>query len=138
MSVEGITQATNNLLNQDDTTADSSKNLGKDEFLELLVTQLKNQDPLDPMDNKEFISQTAQFTSLEQMKNMNTNLESALKMQDLTQTSSLIGKEVELVDSESGEEISGQVEKIVMDEDDPLLVVNGNEYELGSVSEVLG
>ncbi|ABW19030.1 flagellar hook assembly protein FlgD [Alkaliphilus oremlandii] len=48
--------------------------LGKDAFLNLLVTQLKNQDPLNPMDDRDFIAQMAQFSSLEQMQNLNTTL----------------------------------------------------------------
>jgi flagellar basal-body rod modification protein FlgD len=49
--------------------------LGKDEFLELLTTQLTNQDPMDPVDNTEMIAQLAQFSALEQMQNLNTSFE---------------------------------------------------------------
>lgn len=77
------------------------KSLGKDEFLRMLIAQLENQDPLDPMEDKEFISQMAQFSSLEQMQNMNANLEENLNWNYLlsqtinnTMSTSLIGKDV--------------------------------------------
>ncbi len=53
----------------------ANDDLGKDAFLNLLITQLKNQDPLNPMEDREFIAQMAQFSSLEQMQEMNKNLE---------------------------------------------------------------
>jgi len=55
-------------------TTSGTSELGKDEFLQLLVTQLKYQDPLEPMDNTEYISQLAQFSTLEYMGNMNTTM----------------------------------------------------------------
>lgn len=58
--------------------------LGKDQFLNLLMTQLKYQDPLNPMDDKQFISQMAQFSSLEQMQNMNTGMEDLIASVQLT------------------------------------------------------
>lgn len=72
--------------------------LGKDDFLKLLITQLQNQDPMQPMQDKEFISQMATFTSLEQMTNMNKLLENVLSNQldnSLMSYSEMIGKEVE-------------------------------------------
>lgn len=77
------------------------KELGKDDFLELLVTKLKNQDPLDPMDDEAFIAELAQFSSLEQLQNLNDALSNSLdydylQMQTINNTmaTSLIGKEV--------------------------------------------
>jgi len=72
--------------------------MGKDEFLTLLVAQLKNQDPLSPMDNTDFTSQMAQFSSLEQLFNVNDNLlglQTISSSANNTQALALIGKEVE-------------------------------------------
>ena len=55
--------------------------LGKEDFLNLLVTQLRYQDPLEPMKNSEFIAQTAQFSALEQMQELNKSMESQMSLQ---------------------------------------------------------
>jgi flagellar basal-body rod modification protein FlgD len=68
------------------------KDLGKDEFLQILVTQLRNQDPMQPMQDKEFIAQMAQFSSLEQMMNMSKEMTSL--RQSAGMVAALIGKEV--------------------------------------------
>lgn len=77
--------------------------LGKDDFMKMLLSQLKNQDPLSPMEGTEFASQLAQFTSLEQLTNMNTSLDNSIQANYLlaqsvnnTMMASLIGKEVKL------------------------------------------
>ncbi|OXS59677.1 flagellar hook assembly protein FlgD [Cohnella sp. CIP 111063] len=69
------------------------KQLGKDEFLQILVTQLRYQDPMQPMQDKEFIAQMAQFSSLEQMMNMTKEI-TALK-QSAGMATGLIGKQIE-------------------------------------------
>jgi len=86
--------------------------LGKDAFLQLLVTQLKYQDPLSPMDNGEFIAQMAQFSSLEQMQNMNKNMESFLRTETLNQGANLIGHTIDVINPETGEIINGNVERV--------------------------
>ena len=71
--------------------------LGKDDFLNLLITQLQNQDPLNPTDSTEFTAQLAQFSSLEQLNNVNTNLEQLQDFQasaNNSQAVSLLGKEI--------------------------------------------
>lgn len=74
----------------------SMKSVGKDEFMKLLLAQLKNQDPLKPMDGTDFAAQLAQFSSLEQLKNLNTTLETQSVNQmtlGYSQSVNMIGKE---------------------------------------------
>lgn len=88
-------------LNQATAREAKGDELDKDDFLKLLVTQLQYQDPLNPMDDKEFIAQTAQFTALEQMKNLNSSTV-------FSQATGFIGKDVEAVD-ENGVAFGGTV-----------------------------
>ncbi|WP_208592497.1 flagellar hook assembly protein FlgD [Gracilibacillus suaedae] len=85
-----------------------NNSLGKDEFLKILMTQLQNQDPLNPMEDKEFISQMTTFSSLEQMMNMSNSIDTLVQNQTVSpviQYSHLIGKEVSYyrIDEETGE-----------------------------------
>ena len=78
----------------------ADQDLGKESFLNLLVTQLKYQDPLDPMENTEFVAQLSQFSSLEQLYNINTNLQNNAGIsQSLSNSMSagLIGRNVKAV-----------------------------------------
>ena len=75
-----------------------SRAMGKDEFLRLLTSQLQNQDPLKPMDNEQFVSQLAQFSSLEQMQNMNASLSSNILINQSVNNqlaANMIGRQIE-------------------------------------------
>lgn len=87
--------------------------LGKDQFLQILVTQLRNQDPMQPMQDRDFIAQMAQFSALEQTMNMATQLE-ALR-QSAGFSAGLIGKTVGWVETtgDGVEHVSGTVDAIV-------------------------
>lgn len=91
------------------------------DFVRILVSQLNNQDPLKPMDNQEFVTQLAQFTSLEQSRQLNQNLEALLSVQSTTQSVGLIGRTVD-VQAESGL-ASGQVIQLDFSSGEPRLTV---------------
>lgn len=108
--------------------------LGKDAFMQLLVTQLRYQDPLDPMDNQAFMAQMAQFSALEQMMNMSQAM-------DRSNTHALIGKVVEAAYKDPAsnqlQEIVGKVDGVVTRNSQHYLLVNGKEIELKDVLSVI-
>ncbi|MCW8932942.1 MAG: flagellar hook capping protein [Gammaproteobacteria bacterium] len=103
---------------------DSTSNqvqLGQEEFLEILMTQLTFQDPLKPMDNQEFIAQMAQFTNLEQTRQLSENSETLLTVQSSNQAIELIGKEVTVsADTETGTAV-GTVTTVSFNQGVPVL-----------------
>ena len=113
--VNDITSLLNSTTTYNAGEASGSNELGKDEFLKLMIEQLKNQDPLDPMDGTEYVSQLAQFTSLEQLTNLNDTMTDSINTNYLltqsinnTMTATLIGNDAKV----GGEDItySGQDE----------------------------
>ncbi len=94
------------------TQLESSSSLGKEDFLNLLMAELQNQDPLSPMDNKDMILQLAQFSAIEGTQNLNENMENYIDTANLATASSLIGKQVVYQDIDTGLEMIGQVDKI--------------------------
>lgn len=110
--------------------------LGKDDFLKLLITQLRHQDPTNPVDDKEFIAQMAQFSSLEQMQNLNTNLSDLMlaqqKLTALGQAMQMIGKEVELLTGD-GESLFGTVSGVQFRNGWPEIIVGGKLYDFTEV-----
>ena len=111
--------------------------------MELLVQQLKNQDPMSPMDNDKFIAQLTQLSELEGIQNLNENMVGLAMLQQgnalmsqLTQSSALIGKDVTYFSPETGEEQTGSVDSVKIEEGVAVLNIDGFDVPLGSVMEI--
>lgn len=95
--------------------------VSQDDFLKIFLTQLSFQDPLEPVDNREFLAQLAQFSAVEQMRQTNENVEGLLAVQAATQAIGLIGRTVEVA-SAAGNSV-GQVTTLDFRSGRPLLTV---------------
>jgi flagellar basal-body rod modification protein FlgD len=143
MAINGINANDPISLGVSSSTGDGA--LGRDAFMSLLVQQMRNQDPLAPMDNQQFIAQLAQFSSLEQMQKVNDNLlglavlqQSNALMSQLTQSSALIGRSVRYVDPTTEETLTGTVTTVKLQDGLAVLNIDGEDIPLGNVTEVLG
>ena len=96
-------------------------------FLELLVAQLTNQDPMDPMSSENFTAQMAQFATLEGITSMNTNVKNLYIEQSMTEAAGLIGKTVTGIDT-SGVAVTGTVTSVMIADNIPYLEVNEGQY----------
>lgn len=115
----------------------SSDTLGKDQFLSILVTQLRNQDPMQPLQDKDFIAQMAQFTSVEQLMNMASEL--SLMRQNIGAASSLIGKTIEWSETDDAGEVttvSGVVDSIISKDGILYARVGASEIALDYVTSI--
>lgn len=108
--------------------------LDKDDFLKLLVTQLSHQDPTQPMEDREFIAQMAQFTALEQITNLNKEFSSVARLIATSQAIGLLGKTVEIADGDTL--VRGSVREVLGGES-PQLLVNNRYYDYGAVKRVM-
>lgn len=126
----------NNLLSTNSTSKTDSKSsstttkkkngdLGKDDFLKLLVTQLRYQDPSNPMDNSQFIAQMAQFSSLEQMQNLNATMTNY-------QATGLIGKTIAWT-NDKGEVFTGDVSGVYISNGVTQVVVGTQQIDLNKI-----
>lgn len=115
----------------------STDTLGKDQFLSILVTQLRNQDPMQPLQDREFIAQMAQFTSVEQLMNMSSEL--SLLRQNIGSASSIIGKSVEWNEYDDAGEVvtlNGVVDSILSKDGVLYASVDGKEVALDYILSI--
>jgi flagellar basal-body rod modification protein FlgD len=110
------------------------------DYMKLLVTQLKNQNPLEPLDNKDMTAQLAQFSQLQQTENLNTSFSKVLESVQRSYASSLIGKEVSFQTQAADGTIqtsTGTVEEVTLGEDGAIrLSVEGQQINIADVTSI--
>src|ERR1035441_239193 len=126
MAINGIgSSSSNNSVSNALSAATNNQFVSQNTFLTLLLTQLKNQDPMNPQDSSQFVSQLAQFSSLEQMTQVSSKMESVLE----NSVVNMIGHTVTVSDSTTSTGFTqGKVSGIVYYADGPAIVVNGKNY----------
>jgi len=134
----------------------SNSNVDKEAFLRLFTTQLKNQSPMDPLKGHDFLAQLAQFSSLEQLTNLNTSFSGVIesqkelkenfstelsrltKSQQIFSGGDLIGKKVEYTVPDFPEEVlKGKIEKISLNNDEVSVVIDEKEIPLSHIRGIL-
>ncbi len=99
------------------------------DYMKLLVTELRNQNPLDPLDNNQMASQLAQFSQLQQLESMNSNFANILAVNERTYANALIGKDVSFMTEKSDgtkELANGIVDEVISNNGGDILLTIGN------------
>jgi flagellar basal-body rod modification protein FlgD len=109
--------------------------INSDQFLQLLVAQLQNQDPLDPVSDKDFVNQLATLNTVQGLNSLNASFSEMLKLQQLTQGADLIGKTIQYTPT-GGDQKSGKVDSVAVQDGSYVLKVGGDTVKLSQVQTV--
>jgi flagellar basal-body rod modification protein FlgD len=112
------------------------RDLDLDEFLKVMITELQNQDPLNPMDNSQILQQISQMREIQATDQMRGTLDSVLLGQTLASASSMIDRKITAL-SESGKEIEGRVDSVTIENGKPLLHVGAEKTTLTNIRSIL-
>lgn len=114
----------------------TSAAFSQDQFLQLLVTQLQNQDPLDPVSDRDFINQLTQLNTLQSLQSLNASFAENLKLQQLTQGADLVGRTIEFTPTGGGEPASGKVDAVAVQNGQFVLKVGSANVGLDRIVSV--
>ena len=131
MNVNSATDSTSRSSSTDTNSTTSSSSVDYNTFLQLLIAQMKNQDPTNPMDTAQYMSQFAQLSTVEQAMQTNAKLDALLSSQSLSQANGLIGKTVSFTDS-TGATFSGKVVSVSINSDGSIATLqDGTKVAVG-------
>jgi flagellar basal-body rod modification protein FlgD len=121
--------------NPTSSTSNSDNQFGEDTFLKLLVAQLQYQNPLSPQDGTQFLTQTAQFTMVEKLNSIDTEVKSSMAANQTIAASAMIGKQVKYKDS-NGDDATGVVSSVKLTSDGPLLHIGNDDIAYAAIEEI--
>jgi flagellar basal-body rod modification protein FlgD len=123
-------------VNADGSVSSTSANasVSQDQFLQLLVTQLQNQDPDNPTDQTQMLAQLAQFSSLSEMQSLNTTMTTASQFSQLSQSAGLIGKTVTA--GTTSDPVSGVVSSVAVQNGTTYLNIGGQDVDASTVTNI--
>ena len=133
----GGSNSTSNSSSQSSGQNDALRGLDLDQFLKLMITELQNQDPLNPMDNTQILTQIGEMRQIQSSTTLTDTLSAMTLGQNLTTASGLIGKTITALD-DSGQSITGKVDKVTVTDGVPLLHIGDSTVKLQNVKEVNG
>jgi flagellar basal-body rod modification protein FlgD len=119
----------------DKATTSTSTSADKDLFLQLLVAQMRYQDPSNPTDSSEFLAQTAQFTALEKMQAVADQTQQLVALQTAFGAGGMVGQTVSYADA-AGATLTGTVSGVRFDANGPVLTIDGKDVPLGLVKSI--
>jgi flagellar basal-body rod modification protein FlgD len=132
MTISGIENVGLNPSDQGATVGKAGGEMGKDQFLQLLVTEMKNQDPLNPVDNKEMVAQLAQFSALEQMQNVSKQVEGLRQENGLVSAVGITNKQISAKLSD-GSYAFGLVNSVLWEDGGIKLQIGDQQYAASDI-----
>lgn len=136
MSVDGVTANAPASTTTAQSATSSDTLLNEQTFMQLLVTQLQNQDPLNPTDPTEFVTQLAQLSSVEATSNVANQMQSLVASQQATQAMQMVGQQVTYTAS-NGSTMTGTVQAVSLTSNPPTITIANQSVPLSSVQTVL-
>lgn len=140
MQVNSIASATQSMATQASANLaakTASSSLDADQFMQILMAQLTHQDPLEPMNNAEMMSQFSQLNSLQELRSIHTTMDQVSASNQVTYLASLIGKNVK-VNRPDGKVLEGIVEGVITEKDNPQLQIGSETVPMSDVIEIRG
>jgi flagellar basal-body rod modification protein FlgD len=136
MAVSGISGSSGSSSAAGHVASDALRDLDVDSFLKLMISQLQNQDPLNPMDNSQMLAQISQMRQISATDGLSNTLQSVLFGQSISNASSLIGREVRAL-GDDGNDVTGYVEKVAVADNQVNVYVGSQSVKLSNIREIL-